>query len=204
MKQYVAVIVLAPGITQTENGKCEFSERKSTFRYEVEGDPHEFRFKAAQKLYRTRACSSFILVGGTVKNKEEILKADVMKDRLSTHYQIPEDRLIPIRSASNTEGNAIEAVRYLSEKNVLFIDGVGLLTNFYHLPRAIKTFIDVANLRLIPISAESVVYDDEFDNIKQFYTSEGCSRILGDSKDSDSEIKGMFARETGSYASRIK
>lgn len=204
MKKYSAIIILAPGITKTDNGKFTFKNGDVNFRYEIEGDPNEFRFKAVEKFYIDDRAIEFILVGGTVKNMDSVRKADVMKDILESKYKIPPNLLNPIKSASNTEGNAMAVKRYLSEKNEIYISNIGLLTNFYHLPRAIRLFIDVAHLRLIPICAESIVYDDEFDNMRHFYHHEGFSRILNDSKDHDSEIKGMLAQELGSYTPRIK
>jgi hypothetical protein len=135
---------------------------------------------------------------------ERIKKADFMKDILQSKYKIPSGSLNPIESASNTEGNAMRVKQYLSEKNESYINKIGLLTNFYHLPRAIKMFIDIAHLRLIPICAESIIYEDDFDNICHFYHHEGFSRIINDSKKCDSEIKGISAQEYGSYRSRIK
>jgi len=213
MKKYSAIIILAPGIIESNKGKLTFNKNGFNFNYEIEGDPHEFRFKAAKKFYLEDKNLEFILVGGTVKdenketvkvNDKEVLKADVMKDILESRYEISSNSLNPVKSDSNTEGNAMAVKRYLSEKNETYINNIGLLTNFYHLPRAIKTFIDIAHLRLIPICAESIVYKEEFENIKHFYHHEGFSRIINDLKDHDSEIKGMLAQETGSYTPRIK
>ncbi len=214
MKKYSAIIILAPGITKANEGKLTFNKNGFNFNYKIEVDPHEFRFKAAKKFYSEDKNLELILVGGTVKdenretvkvNNKEVLKADVMKQRLEcSEYGIPSKHLHPIQSASNTEGNAMAVKRYLSEKNDAYINNIGLLTNFYHLPRAIKTFIDVSHMRLIPICAESIVYKEEFENIRHFYHHEGFSRIINDLKDHDSEIKGMLAQEAGSYTSRIK
>jgi len=204
MKKYSAIIILAPGITKTDEGKLTFNKDGVNFNYEIEGDPYEFRFKAAKKFYLDDNNLEFILVGGTVKKMEGIRKADVMKDILESRYGILSKALKPIQSASNTEGNALAVKRYLSEKNEIYINNIGLLTNFNHLPRAIKTFIDAAHLRLIPICAESIVYKEEFDNIRHFYHHEGFSRIICNLKDHDSEIKGMLAQELGSYIPRTK
>lgn len=204
MKKYSAIIILAPEITEDKKGKLTFDKNGVNFNYEIEGDPHEFRFKAAQKFYSDDNNMEFILVGGMVKKKENIRKADVMKDVLESRYGIPPNLLNPIQSASNTEGNAMAIKRYLSQKNETYIDNIGLLTNFYHLPRAIKTFVDIAHLRLIPICAESIVYEEEFENIRHFYHHEGFSRIINDIKDHHSEITGMLAQEIGSYVPKTK
>ena len=213
--KYVAIIILSPGITQMDDGSIVFKRNGIVFNYEFEGD-REFRLKAAQKLYQDGACSNFIIVGGNVDtrvngrlqeynyNNQSIPKSEVIKSRLVDKYMIPEGCLTCLKSTPSTEGNAIEVLRHLSEKNIQFLDKIGLLTNFYHLTRAIRIFIDISNLRLVPVAAEGVIYDEEFENIKSFYKSEGFSRVINDLRDCKSEIKGMSDREKGSYAGRSK
>lgn len=199
-REYTYIVVLAPGITVREEGRFGFKTDAGVFRYDIAGDPFEFRFKAVAKLYTEKRTQKFLLVGGPVKTKEPISKPEVMKQRLETKYSVPSESLTIVKSSANTEGNAIAINQHLSCVN-LSADSIGLLTNFYHLSRAIRIFIEFGKLRLIPISAESVIYQEEYENIREFYNSEGFSRILDTQKEHNSEIKGMEAIEEGIYTS---
>lgn len=216
MKKYEVVVVLTAGITQNNEGLHKFDNGRDNFNYEVTGDPYDFRLKAIRKLCLNHICTKFILVGGEVeilvtgkKNKfkgsngEGISKAEVMRHSLLNDYQVHPDNLICLKSESNTKGNAEEILRYFKQNNIRSTEGFGLLTNFYHLPRATRTFLEVTNLPLIPISAEAVIYNEEFENITKFYQEDGFMRILGKVEDQESEIKGLAAKEDNSYLSNF-
>lgn len=216
MKKYSKIVVLSAGITENPKGPRKFADGKNNFNYEVLVDPYEFRFKAVKKLFQDGLCSEFVLVGGEVetmnggiKSKfigsdgKTVEKAEVMRYSLVNDYQIPGNNFPAVlKSISNTRGNAEAVLRYFKENNVTNFDDIGVLTSFYHLPRSIKIFKE-AGLSLMPICAESVVYDQEFDLIREFYQKEGFSRILSEVEDTDSEIKGMGDQEKGSYNSRF-
>jgi len=217
MRKYKAIVVLSKIITKNNQGSRKFDNGKNNFFYEILGDPYEFRFKAVKKLFSDGACSNFILVGGEVEtiengkrtkliinNEETIPKAEVMRFSLINDYSIPARNLIVLKSASNTIGNAKETAKYFKAKNIKDLDKIGILTNFYDLPRTIKLFKEEASLSLIPICAESVIYDEEFDLIKNFYKKEGFSKIISDIKENFLEIKGMHDQEKGIYAPMFK
>ncbi len=211
------IVVLAAGVTQKDNGPRKFEKDEVTFDYEIQGDPYEFRFKAVKKILLNGSCSKFVLVGGNVemikgdekksffdKNGQVVSKSEVMKHCLVNHYQIPEENIVCLHSVSNTIGNAKEVSKHFSENKTKDLGTVGLLTSFYHLSRSMRMFVEEANLRLIPISAESVVYHEEFENVRKFYHEEGFSRILHDAKDHRSEIKGMGDQEQNNYQPGFK
>lgn len=202
--KYSIVIVLSPGVTKDDSGQLVFTQSSNSFKYYIEADPFEFRFKAVKKLYTSEAAKKFILVGGPVKNEEKVSKTEVMQDRLNSFYGIPIDRLITVPSAANTEGNAMAVLERLSDKNDSYINAAGLLTNLYHLPRAMKIFQKVANLRLIPICAESLLLDDEFENVKNFYRNEASKLIVKENADDRCEIRGLSALESETYESHKK
>jgi hypothetical protein len=127
-----------------------------------------------------------------------------MRYALINNYKIPSKNIIALKSVSNTIGNAKEIYKYFVKKNIKNLNKVGILTNFYDLPRSIKIFREFSNLSLIPICAESIIYDEEFDLIKKFYKEEGFSRIVSEEKNYDSEIKGISDREKGCYVPRFK
>jgi len=214
MENYSSVVILSPGITVSNNGPRKIFEGSPyEFSFKIEADPHEFRFKAAQKLYKICRDLNFIIVGGTVEeyvdgkkqhatiNGVKFTKAKIIKEILVKDYGISGDHIIELTSESNTMGNMVRLADFLSEKNENFVKKTGLLTNFYHLPRAVKMQAKLG-LNLSPICAESIIYDEEFDNIKEFYSGEGVSRTIGQEKANDSEIKGLNNLETGNYTKK--
>ncbi len=217
MKKYSKIIVLSRGVKQSDDGLRKFQNEKENFSYTIEGDPDEFCFKAVKKLFSDGICRDFILVGGEVEvikagektafignEGKTIPKVEVMHHSLVNNYKIPTENLTTLKSVSNTKGNAIEIKRYFAEKNITDLSDIGILTNFYHLPRATKIFKESTGLSFIPIPAESIIYEEEFDSIKNFYKEQGYKMILGDTIEKDSEIKGMGDMEKGSYSSRFK
>ena len=218
VKQYSAVVVLSPEIIENQKGKLTFKHNNGHISYSIDNDPHEFRFKAVKRLYKDGVCKNFILVGGVVKkwvgdkkkntliDGKPVPKKDVMRQRLEcSEYGIPRKNLLDVESMSNTKGNAMAVLEYLAKFNAPYINNIGLLTNFYHLPRAMKIFIEKAGLRLIPICAESIVYGENYEELKKFYkeivvsNDEKITRILADDVGDGSEIKGMWDMESGKY-----
>ena len=206
MRTYSAVVVLAPGIRRNTSGPLQFSDDLNlSFSYEVVGDPFEFRFKAAAKLYEIEATQRFLLVGGKVDGEEGVPKGAVMQHRLSTEYGIPVGALTPLVSASNTQGNARAVKEYLQQDSKIDVEEIGVLTNFYHLSRATRMFMEEVKLRLIPICAEGFILDDEFDNIRKFYRDEALGYIVGDLETDRCEIRGLLALESAeTYDSQEK
>jgi hypothetical protein len=199
--KYNTIIVLAMGIKVNKNGKHVFERDDLKTKYDITGD-QEFRFKAVKKLYEGGA-RKFILVGGSVINAKSISKPDVMEDILVKEYYIPKSCLMKLVSENNTEGNAKAVKEYYSNCKITY--SLGLLTNFYHLVRAMKDFSTIHNLRFIPIAAESVIYQNknEFKKIRKFYEDTGFNLIIANTKGLNSEIKGISDKEFGNYKSGI-
>lgn len=136
----------------------------------------------------------FIVVGGGIEknnDKEKWRKVNDMYNYLIDNG-IDSDKIIRIVSEADTHGN-FRAI-YVCAKEILKNKRVGILTNFYHLPRALRfakdTFVDIKDISFIPISAESVVK-----NIKPTYLNywpEFLVRIFN-------EIKGLNDWERREY-----
>lgn len=199
--KYNTIIMLAMGIELSENGKYDFEKDGLKIKYNITGDP-EFRFKAAKKLYASET-KKFILVGGSVKNAEAISKPDVMEDLLVKKYGIPKSCMVKLVSEANTAGNAKAVKEYIIKNKI--DDDPGLLTNYYHMVRALRDFADIREKRFIPIVAEGQIYDECFDEIRKFYETNtiGLKKIIGESKDQSSEIKGLHDIESEKYKSGI-
>ncbi len=197
---YKTVIILAPGIVKDDSGDQYFKNDSNELKYKITDDQFEFRFKAAKRLHEL-GVSRFVLVGGVVKDAPSISKPDVMENLLVTKYNMPLSCIIKVVSESNTEGNVKAVKEYLADNKI--DRGLGLLTNFFHLPRAVKQFSEFTDLIFSPICAESVVYDIEYENIRLFFANQGLELIIGSDPESKSEIKGLFQKEMGTYKSGI-
>jgi|GEM_PF-4169424 len=215
--RYSLIIVPTAGIAQKDDGPLTFSDGVESFSYDIEQDPYEFCLKAVKKLNDTGACSNFLIVGGAVQTRKDekkdkflgatgnnVPKAEVMRDRLVKHYKVPLNCIRVLISESNTTGNAVAVASHFAAGNPAPSGRLGLMVNFFRLARATGIFIDATKLPLIPISAESVVYEEEFENIKEFYKQEGFAAIISSNRDSDSEIKGISDRENGTYLARFR
>ncbi len=112
---------------------------------------------------------TYIVVGGDHKDGK-YKKIDDMKNFLKKRFnelQLPKEqqpKIIRIYSATDTTGNlwAIKrAFRDTGKLNWFSNKRVGILTNFYHIPRAMRFAADIFNdvsVLFIPISAEAVIY----------------------------------------------
>ena len=156
------------------------------------------RMDAAVKLYESNRKAQFILVGGYNKNEEKSNKVDGMQEflrvrcgenintLLSPSLPCTRHNLITIFNTWKKKGE----IKELKNKKI------GLLTNFYHLPRAMRFWSELVNQKEftgIPtpflISAESVNDDSGEVHIRFI---EYLLRING-------EVKGLKDIEEAQY-----
>jgi len=206
---YTAVIVLAPIIRESPQGRLTYQEGVFNFHYLVPNDPYEFRYKAVKKLFDAGVAERFMLVGGPIRNEKnqvivreevEALACHIMKYTLTSKYEIPAAAMHTVSSRPNTIGNITAVSEELKARDSQYLARVGVLTNFYHLPRALRLFHEHSILRPIPICAESLLMSDEMEHeyIRKFYTEQGLPLILG-----QGEIQGLSDIEKGTYTPRI-
>ena len=179
MTKFDSIIVLAPGITL---------EEENISKYKVSDDLFEFRFKAVAKLHQLGQ-SRFFLVGGPIKDYPQISKPDVMEWILVNRYGLPPTILTKLVSEANTEGNAKKIQEYAKTTD---LGTILIISNYWHLLRASNLFSDYTDLVFKTLPAESVVYDQEQDNINSFYSNQ---KII------TSEIKGLSDYYLGQYKS---
>ncbi len=152
----------------------------------------KMRLDAAIKMFEDKMAGNIIVVGGKVRGSDD-KKVDVMAEYLF-RKGIPKEKIIKLYSETNTRGNAI-AIKYYLKKEKLFTKKIGLLTNFFHLPRAIKFFV-MENLCPEPIVAESILLehpDYGLQKIHQFYINTKMLERL------NQELEGISALEKGEY-----
>ncbi len=185
MKKYDYVVVLAGEIIQKDDGY----EMPEFFDNLAQGT--KMRLDAAVKMFNDGSASNIIVVGGPVRDSNDE-KPDIMAEYLIKE-NIPEEEIIKIPSEANTQGNAT-AVNEFINKNTI-VGKIGLLTSFYHLPRAMKFFIG-QDLRCEPIAVEAILLDHPDygqQKIRQFYSSpEMLNRF-------DQEIEGLDKIEKEQY-----
>jgi len=166
----------------------------------------KMRLDAAIKMFKDKTTDNIIVVGGKVYGSQDE-KTDIMANYLIEN-NIPKDKVIKIPSATNTQGNAAAVKSYLDKKNKLLLNKnkllfnnklgdkkIGLLTSFYHLPRAMKIFAR-EGLSFEPIVAESILIDHPdygLDKINQFYINTKMLERL------NQELQGIASLEKGTY-----
>ena len=139
------------------------------------------------------------------KDKEEIekLKVDDMKSYLEQEFtkDIKRRRLekapkvIRIESNSDTNGN-LWAIKKLVEESALSQPRVAILTNFYHLLRAMRMAKDILpDVSLLPLAAEAIV--ERGDPAYSTYTQEFLLRLTR-------ETNGLRDWENGEYRDQDK
>lgn len=208
VREYSTVIVLPPKIVESKEGRLNYKEGIFEFRYSIKNDPYEFRYKAVSKLFHSGVVERFILPGGPVRKENndqlasegvEPLSPHIMKYTLVSKYGVAPDVLRVVSSAPHTIGNITAAYEELKNRDSVYLAKVGVLTNFYHLARALRLFAEHTAIRPIPICAESFLLSDEFERerVKKFYIESGLSYIL-----ENQELQGFLDIERGMYAPR--
>lgn len=143
-----------------------------------------------------------IVVGGGAEKKYEcsnFKKVDDMKKFLCCENEIDSNRVIRILSEPDTTGNlnAIKKLKILDEFKGKK-DKIVMLTNFYHLPRAMRMASDIfegMNINFVSIAAEAVI--KKCHPSYSFYPKEFLFRIYR-------EINGLRDWENGKYKDQKK
>ena len=144
----------------------------------------EIRVEAVKILREQGRIKEIIVVGGPTE--DGMSKVKLIAERIG-------GKVTQLESTPSTRSNLEVIKKYLGDdegKN-------GLLTNFYHLPRAMRLSAE-KGLNLIPISAEAVLLADDprwLEKIKEWHSqSSMLKRII-------SEIYGLSCLEEEKYDS---
>lgn len=183
MIQYDFVILLCPSLMNKAGKFEEFSLDGSYLGGQV-------RMQAAVDLYKKGGVKKFIVVGGGINNEK--MKWDKVNDmrKYLIDNGVPKTEIVRISSKADTHGNLRAVYKILHNR---LKGNVGILTNYYHLPRAMRFANDPQikwNIKFIPICAEAVIKSSPptyLQNIPSFLV-----RIFND-------IKGLNDWEKGEY-----
>lgn len=148
----------------------------------------QIRMEAAVDV--ARYVQNFIVVGGSekkVKDMRNFLLEELQKEIDNGEIT---SKIIRIESEANTAGNLWAVKGWIKEYNIKFLDKrVGILTNFYHLPRAMRFAKDILpEYCFIPLAAESLI--NRHQSTYSFYPKEFLLQIC-------SEIDGLKDWENG-------
>ena len=160
MEKFDYVIILCPSeLRISVNGKTEYfdelsEDKKRIIPLYLGG---QVRMEAAVDI--ARFVQNFIVVGGSET------KVTGMKDYLSRGLQkeIKKNRITPkiirIESEADTTGNLWAIRKWIETYNIKFSGKrIGILTNFYHLLRAMRLSKDILpEYCFIPLVAESLI-----------------------------------------------
>lgn len=178
--KYDKVFIHAAQMAKTE-GEYEFlTEDKHGFLH------GEIRVEAIKVLRKQGRVKEIVVVGGPTEdgmNKVELI-ANMIGGKVTKLESIP-----------STRSNLDAIKSFLGEGS----GNNGLLTNFYHLPRAMRLAAE-KSLNLIPICAEAILLTDGFhwlEKIKAWYGQDSMlTRTL-------SEIQGLSRLEGENYSAYI-
>lgn len=186
---YRIVIVLCPSEPKIINEKYVYhdleKDRLEDQRIYLGGD---IRMQAAVQL--AEQVKYFIVVGGSKS------KVDGMKNFLIQEFKKEKNTNIPdiirIESDPDTLGN----MRAIKKSDAKLTGNVGILTNFYHLPRSLRISKEVfPNLTFTPLAAESLLYFRQ--PTFSLFAKEFLFRV-------SKEINGLADLENGSYKDQHK
>lgn len=102
----------------------------------------------------------YFVVGGSEKKVSDM--KNYMENKLDKYKIEPRPNIIRIKSDPDTTGNlwAVKMVLQKAQKLNVLKGRVGIMTNFYHLPRAMRFAIDIfdgVDVHFIPIAAEAII-----------------------------------------------
>lgn len=197
-RKYEIVIILCPSESKTLNNEYSYSE--------LDEDKNEkqqmiylggrIRMQAAVDIWQN--VSTFIVVGGN-KNKVDDMKNYLIQEiekekKRGISDQIP--NIIRVESESDTNGN-LKAIRKILKDNEKFKKKkVWILTNFYHLLRALRFASDIfPEKNFTPLAAEAVI--QKHHPIFSLYVQEFLLRVA-------SEINGLRDWENNRYKNQDK
>ena len=194
---YNIVIVLCPSESRTLNDEYAF--------YELDKDKEEIekliyvggkiRMQAAVDI--ASRVRKFIVVGGSkpkVDDMKSYLEQEFTKDIKRRRLE-KAPKVIRIESNSDTNGN-LWAIKKLVEESALSQPRVAILTNFYHLLRAMRMAKDILpDVSLLPLAAEAIV--ERGDPAYSTYTQEFLLRLTR-------ETNGLRDWENGEYRDQDK
>ncbi|MDD5639196.1 MAG: ElyC/SanA/YdcF family protein [Candidatus Pacebacteria bacterium] len=184
--EYDIVIVLCPEKKDPDDKFPEFKNNKYL--------GGQTRMDAACEIFKKNKGAEFVLVGGYDQNSKKSKKVEDMREFLKEKC---ENIIILERpSLPCTRHNLVAVFNYwIKERKEIKGKKIGILTNFYHLPRALRFWGELVNEKEfseipvpIPIIAESIVEK-----------SDAYTRFIEYILRTDSEINGLKDNEKGTY-----
>ncbi|HSW99674.1 MAG TPA: YdcF family protein [Patescibacteria group bacterium] len=191
MNTYDYLIVLCPGIV---NDKGQFDEIDSNGLY-LGG---QVRMQAAAALHTdpTVEIGKYIIVGGGME-KTNITKRQEKVDCMCSFLKnkgVPKETIVRVVSGADTSGNFRALWKVF--RSELQQKRIGILTNFYHMPRVMRIAQDAQfdwQVSFVPICAEAIrPAEPPLDHIP------GLSARIA------TEIKGLGDWERGEYRDQHK
>ncbi len=190
-EKYKLVILLCPSALNSSGYFDEFS---------LDGSYLGGQTRMGAAVDISSRVETFVVVGGTKKKIDDMAK--YLRTEFKKNKVKPKPKIIRIQSEADTTGNLWAVKRTFREfKGVSWLKNkrVGLMTNFYHLPRAMRFSADIfkdEKMIFLPIIAEAVV-----NNIGRssylLYPTAFLVRVFND-------IKGLKDWEEKKYAKQDK
>lgn len=161
---------------------------------------------AVAQAFNERLAPRFLITGGRQRDLDgkETTKAKVLSEYIEQKLQIPSEFLTPIGKIGNTLGNIKDTVSYLSEHpELLSRKRIAILTNEFHIPRAIEMFgsdqfFEMRDIEITPLSVEELLSRRSIHHAR-WITSLNNNPIMQEVK--RREEKGLKDFKKGEYSS---
>lgn len=96
---------------------------------------------AAGCVYSMGLTESLLITGGIEESKGHVgSRSEELSKLIARKYKVPEGNLMVIGKRGNTPGNVQDTIDYLKENPDIEIKKLGILSNEWHLPRAMDSF----------------------------------------------------------------
>lgn len=185
---YDAIVILGAELVKKKLGKWDFAQYTYTNGSKIALLGY-LRPIAAKQAYIERLAPKFLVTGGMEVDKhtgEQISRARFMADIMINKHRIPANQIIVIGKTGKTLGNVQDTVEFLKGNRQLEVCCLAILSNKFHLPRAMlffksNTFFKDNNIKLTSLPAESLLlrlapaYKDE---IEKLYNSPEMERRI--------------------------
>lgn len=160
-----AIVVLGAVIQKDISGKFIFTGLIDGLDEKTKALGARSRAIAVDQAFKENLAPLFLITGGRIVDGlgNETSKAELLADYIERRFHIPREKLLPIGTIGNTLGNVEDTVSYLSNNpDILKLKKIGVLSNRFHLPRALEMFscnefFSSSAIELFPLAAEDLM-----------------------------------------------
>ncbi|MGE5541092.1 MAG: ElyC/SanA/YdcF family protein [Bacillota bacterium] len=144
-----------------------------------------WRLRAAKRMLEEQKAQKIVVVGYHDEQFTDMSRAEVLRTMLVNEHGVDASLVEAVtQEAPGTKGNVEQICAYISAHH-LNASECAVLSNFYHLPRAMALFAQYG-VTIAPVAAEAL-FPEEIEEIVHEYSTHAFSERLA------SELRGLAA-----------